>query len=75
MSTIPGDESWNDAGLVDPDAHEPVNLVDEVSRTSADSGEDYTPGTPRPDLFGEASEADVADQAVALPPSPEDPDA
>ncbi len=74
MSTIPGDESWNDAGLVDPDAHEPANLVDEVSRSSAESGEDYLPGTPRPDLDGNADEADVADQAVVVPHTPEDPD-
>lgn len=73
MSTVPGEQSWRDAGLVDPDAHEPVNLVEETSSPSAASGEDYRPGTPRPDLEGQASELDVAEQAAAVP-SAEDPD-
>lgn len=73
MSTVPGEQSWRDAGLVDPDAHEPVNLVDEAQSPSADSGEEYHPGTARPDLSDQASEADVADQAVVVPDSPEEP--
>lgn len=74
MSTVPGEQSWRDAGLVDPDAHEPVNLVDEASAPSVSSGEDYAPGTARPDLDGRATEADVADQAVVVPPrTPEEP--
>ncbi|MGC0250977.1 hypothetical protein [Pseudactinotalea sp. Z1748] len=67
MSTVPGEQSWQDAGLVDPDAHEPVSLADETSAPSPESGEDYRPRTARPDLEGRASEADVADTAAAVP--------
>lgn len=74
MSTIPGEESWRDAGLNDPDANDPVSLADEVSSPSAASGEDYHPATARPDLHGRASEADVIDQAAIVPDDPEDPE-
>lgn len=74
MSTIPGGESWRDAGLSDPDANEPVSLVDEVSNPSAESGEDYHPATARPDLQGRANEADVVEQAAIVPGDPEDPE-
>lgn len=54
MSTLPGAESWRDAGLVGPEPDEVVEL------------EDYDP-EPDPGLAGkEASEADVADQLVEV---------
>lgn len=67
MSTVPGDQSWRDAGLAEVTEDEPVNLVEEVNRPSRPTGEDYHPGTARPDLDDRASEGDVIDQSVAAP--------
>lgn len=67
MSTIPGSQSWRDAGLDDPGTGEPVSLIDEVTQDAVASPEEYRPGTARPDLIDEADEADVADQAVVVP--------
>lgn len=72
MSTVPGEESWNDAGLADPDAGLPVSLVEESGRQAEAGGEDYHPGTARPDLSGTAAEADVIDQSVEVPDVDED---
>ncbi len=65
MSTLPGAESWRDAGLVGPD---PDELV-ELASTSPDdpAGEDYDPA-PEPELGGkEASEADIVEQLAEVP--------
>lgn len=59
MSTVPGPESWVDAGLVEPE------LEDVVEATA--TPEEYSPPDPRPDLEGAAAEADVAEQAVEVP--------
>ena len=71
MSTVPGTESWRDAGLATPDDDTPKNLVEEEltppGAPDADDVEDYSPRTPRPDLDGEADEADVVEQAAAVP--------
>ena len=73
MSTRPGPDSWQDAGLVDALDDEPVNLVQEAEDTDpGDRGEDYRPHTARPDRAGRADEADVADQAVVVPDEDED---
>ncbi|OLT54380.1 hypothetical protein BJF88_09545 [Cellulosimicrobium sp. CUA-896] len=77
MSTVPGDDARRDAGLVEPD-EEVVNLVEEVE--TDDPGVDdpehdpdeYRPGSARPDLAGEASEADVVEQASAVPGEEDD---
>lgn len=75
MSTRPGPDSWQDAGLVDTPEDEPVNLVQESEDTEApEPGEDYRPHTARPDLADEADEADVADQAVIVPDEDSDPE-
>ncbi|MFF2623042.1 hypothetical protein [Oerskovia jenensis] len=71
MSTVPGTESWRDAGLVTPDDDAPKNLVEEelappADPSDADDAEDYSPRTPRPDLDGEADEADVVEQASVV---------
>lgn len=70
MSTVPGAEAWRDAGLTTPD-DVPTNLVEEESQgdppPSPEDAEDYTPGSPRPDLDGEAAEADVVEQAAVVP--------
>jgi hypothetical protein len=84
MSTLPGRDSWRDAGLqepalpesdlaeVDPDDVEPrdaVNLLEEALGAGGTpaTAEDYRPRTARPDLDGEADEADVAEQAEEVP--------
>lgn len=59
MSTIPGQESWNDAGLAEPPLAAPVEATDEP--------EEYEPPEPRPDLEDQADEADVAEQATEVP--------
>jgi hypothetical protein len=70
MSTVPGSESWHDAGLDTPDDDTPRSLVEEETRPGApddEEPEDYEPATPRPDLEGEADEADVVEQASVVP--------
>jgi hypothetical protein len=78
MSTTPSD-AWRDAGLDAPD--DTTSLGEEsstaevpVTEPGADQDE-YRPATPRPDLDGEAAEADVAEQASVVPLPEEDPDA
>ncbi|CAM3392951.1 hypothetical protein OCAE111667_07385 [Occultella aeris] len=68
MSTLPGHESWRDAGLVEDDETDPKNLVEEIAHPDPRGvGEDYHPGTARPDLDDLAEEADVVDQSVVVP--------
>lgn len=72
MSTVPGTDSWRDAGLVTPDDDAPKNLVEEEltppdAPGDTDDVEDYSPRTPRPDLDGAADEADVVEQASVVP--------
>lgn len=73
MSTTPSD-AWRDAGLEAPD--DTTNLVEESSTPPAipeheEETEEYHPATPRPDLEGEAAEADVVEQASVVP-TPDD---
>lgn len=58
MSTIPGPESWQDAGIEEPPLAQPVEIPREV--------EEYHPPEPRPDREGKAEEADVAEQVIEL---------
>ena len=63
MSTVPGHDSFNDAGLVEPLTSLPPQI----------DGEDHGPDGPRSDLRGEAGDADVAEQEVEVPEDePED---
>lgn len=67
MSTQPGRQSWQDAGL-DPEADtDPEELLEEVSDDVGQSGEDYEPASGRADLLGQADEADVAEQGIDVP--------
>ncbi|WP_201308992.1 hypothetical protein [Puerhibacterium puerhi] len=77
MSTLPGHDSWRDAGLREPDQREvdpedlgpeAASLVEEVQTPDEPPShealaEDYRPRTARPDLDGEANEADVVEQS------------
>lgn len=75
MSTVPGDDAARDAGLGD---QEPSSLIEAVEADRATAGsplgsrdaEEYQPAPARPDLAGEADEADVAEQAAVVPLPP-----
>lgn len=74
MSTIPGKESWRDAGLVEVDPAgavelepEPDLLEDAPDARETPVAEEYQPGEARPDLRGEADAADVTEQATPVP--------
>jgi hypothetical protein len=61
MSTVPGSDAWRDAGL-EPVEPVPARLVDDVDDLDAPDPDEYEPGFPRPDLDGDADEADVVEQ-------------
>ena len=68
MSTVPGPQSWQDAGLTPIDPDEPRRLADEVGEPAPPADpEDYAPGFARDDLEGEADEADVLEQDTEVP--------
>lgn len=77
MSTVPRNDAWRDAGLAEPD-DEVVSLVEEVEdpgpgvEDTEHEIDEYTPRTPRPDLEGEANEADVVEQASTVPTDDDD---
>lgn len=78
MSTVPGHDAWRDAGLQAPD--ETTSLAEEADASTREDApaddaraEEYRPGTARPDLAGEADEADVAEQAAVVPEADETP--
>lgn len=58
MSTLPGPDSWRDAGLDPPEDAE----VD-----ATHDPDEYVPDAPRPDNDGDAAEADVVEQALDVP--------
>ncbi|MFD6141424.1 hypothetical protein [Promicromonospora sp. NPDC060271] len=58
MSTLPGPDSWRDAGLDPPEDTE----VD-----ATHDPDEYVPDAPRPDSDGAAAEADVVEQALDVP--------
>ncbi len=64
MSTIPGESSWADAGLVPYDDEEPPRIDDEAD---PDEPDEHRPEPPRPDLRGEAAEPDVVEQLTDVP--------
>ncbi|WP_263120791.1 hypothetical protein [Cellulomonas sp. RIT-PI-Y] len=68
MSTVPGHESWRDAGLESP-ATTDLPELDPADRDDPDDPADggYHPADPRPDLDGRADPADVAEQRAELP--------
>ena len=69
MSTLP-DDAWRDAGL--EGVEDTTSLVEEVDTPEqapdheAETDE-YRPRTARPDLDGNASEADVIEQSQVVP--------
>ncbi len=69
MSTVPGHESWRDAGLERPETTDlPEIEPGPDGPDDPDNAEGgYVPADPRPDLDGHADPADVAEQHVDLP--------
>ena len=63
MSTLPGPDSWRDAGL-DPPEDAEVDTTHEP--------DEYVPDAPRPDTDGDADEADVVEQALDAPEDDDD---
>ena len=66
MSTVPGDSSWADAGLVPPDSSQ----VQDPSRTTTPVEADDQPRAPRPVLRDEAGLRD-ADEYEPDPARPD----
>lgn len=65
MSTLPGAESWRDAGLTGPEPEDVVEIAPGADEEEA--GEDYDP-EPDTDLgTKEASTADVVEQLAEVP--------
>lgn len=69
MSTVPGDDTWADAGLVRPDEATPL---DAPADTPDGAEPEHVPAAPRPDLDGGAGEPDVVEQAVTVGDDDED---
>lgn len=65
MSTVPGDRTWRDAGLVEPALTDLPEVEPDDDRDARDGA--YDPDDPRPDLAGEADPADVAEQVTPVP--------
>jgi hypothetical protein len=61
--SLPSDD-WREAGLAEPDELDPANPL--LADGEAERGEDYHPGTARPDLEDQAAEADVVEQAYEV---------
>lgn len=73
MSTVP-DDAWRDAGL--EGVEDTTSLVEEVASPgeAPEETEEYKPRTARPDLAGEANEADVVEQSQVVPETGDEPD-
>lgn len=63
MSTIPGESTWADAGLVPPDSSE----VPDAERSTVPVPPADQPRAPSPDLSDEADEGDLLEQAEPVP--------
>lgn len=64
MSVLPGGHSWRDAGLVEPD---PDDVVEIVASADEPAEDEYDP-EPEPDVaLREASEADHVEQLLEVP--------
>ncbi|AEI13012.1 hypothetical protein [Cellulomonas gilvus] len=70
MSTVPGDDSWRDAGLVPAEPDVPARLADGDAPVA--DPEEYVPDFARADLEGQADEADVVEQDTEIPAQEDD---
>ncbi|MEZ0448730.1 hypothetical protein [Cellulomonas sp. ICMP 17802] len=69
MTTVPGKDSWRDAGLAPVDLDVPRRLGDDDVEDADDATdpEEYEPGFARADRDGRADEADVVEQDTEVP--------
>ncbi|NKY38651.1 hypothetical protein [Cellulomonas septica] len=72
MSTVPGDDTWRDAGLEPVAPETPLRLTDDATDDAPDP-EEYQPGFPRADRDGRADEADVVEQDTEVPAGDDEP--
>ena len=72
MSTLPGPETWRDAGLDQVDPGGDVEIAPDPLDAPAAEPDEYTPDTPLPDVVAEANPADVTEQAQTVPPDERD---
>jgi hypothetical protein len=72
MSTVPGPETWRDAGLDQVDPGGDVEIAPDPLETPAAEPDDYTPDVPPDDVLDHASAADVTEQVQSVPPDERD---
>ncbi|NUU15914.1 hypothetical protein HP550_01440 [Cellulomonas humilata] len=75
MSTVPGNDSWRDAGLAPADLDVPRRLGDDDASADDADPEEYEPEFARADRDGRADEADVVEQDTEVPTDDESGDA
>ena len=72
MSTLPGPESWRDAGLDQVDPGGDVEVAPDPLETPAAEPGEYEPDAPVPAAAADADPADVSEQAQSVPPDERD---
>ena len=72
MSTLPGPESWRDAGLDQVDPGGDVEVAPDPLETPAAEPGEYEPDSPVPAAAADADPADVSEQAQSVPPDERD---
>jgi hypothetical protein len=76
MSTVPGRESWRDAGLTTPELADAVmvepDLVAGAVPADPDDPEEHEPSGAGPEPRADADEADLADQLAEVPVDEQD---
>ena len=72
MSTLPGPETWRDAGLDQVDPGGDVEVAPDPLEAPLPEPGEYEPDGPLPDVVAEADPADVTEQAQAVPPDERD---
>lgn len=72
MSTLPGPESWRDAGLDQVDPGGDVEVVPDPLQVPAAEPGEFVPDGPLPEVAAEANPADVVEQAQTVPPDERD---
>ena len=72
MSTLPGPETWRDAGLDQVDPGGDVEIAPDPLLTPAAEPDEYAPDLVPDDVLAEADPADVTEQAQTVPPDERD---
>ncbi len=72
MSTLPGPETWRDAGLHQVDPGGDVEITPDTLTAPVADPDDYVPGSAPSDVLAEANPADLTEQAQSVPPDERD---